>query len=447
MNGEVTYDTRFCFYPFQVKALAAGRYIAISTQSANWIVVDNKQELQILKNLQSGSTVGEVVELLENEGDNSIESLQKILAKLAAREFAGVGHLPEVSRLEGFRMLNLYVTNACNLWCPHCFMNAGQAMKNELSTIEIKNILDDFKAEGGECVTFTGGEPKMRPDFLEILQHSKSIGLSNTVLSNGLLWSEDDIQNASPQIEEIQISIDGVDENTNSTIRGQDHFRKAVETAKAFSRYGTKVAIATTFAQEDLNLNLVPQYLSLKYEIESESQNQVSFRFSKKILPGRGKTPTESQNHEYERLIDQIEDAVKPNAKMENFMFGHEPNMVSRNCGIGGISIRSDGHVFLCNRVHEVDDYGHISNQSMAEWLQIAKDINDSTAVDNVEPCKTCFLKNICNGGCRIDDFNNKGQTRNQVNQWVNTTCTEDRRGRLLDKMVKMFDLYYDFSQ
>lgn len=447
MNGEVTYDTRFCFYPFQVKALAAGRYIAISTQSANWIVVDNKQELQILKSLQSGSTVGEVIELLENKGDNGIEALQKILAKLAAREFAGVGYLPEVSRLEGFRMLNLYVTNACNLRCPHCFMNAGKAMKNELSTTDIKNILDDFKAEGGEYVTFTGGEPKMRPDFLEILQHSKSIGLSNTVLSNGLLWSEDDIQNASPQIEEMQISIDGVDENTNSTIRGQDNFRKAVETAKAFSRHGTKVAIATTFAQEDLNLNLVPQYMSLKYEIESESKNQVSFRFSKKILPGRGKTPTENQNHEYERLIDQIEDAVKPNAKMENFMFGHEPNMVSRNCGIGGISIRSDGHVFFCNRVHEVDDYGHISNRSMAEWLQIGKDINDSTAVDNVEPCKTCFLKNICNGGSRIDDFNNKGQTRNQVNQWVNTTCTEDRRGRLLDKMVKMFDLYYDFSQ
>ena len=446
MREELTFDTVFQFYPIELHSLPDGRNLAISTKSANWIVLNKGLELELFQKLQSGLSIGELINFYGESDDLFMESLQTILAKIEARKFAGTAQLPEISKVEGFKMLNIYVTNSCNLRCPHCFMSAGVAMNNEMTTAEIKRILTEFKQNSGEFVTFTGGEPMMRKDFVELLHFSKEIGLINTVLSNGLLWKDEDINNSYKAITEIQISIDGVDDKTNSSIRGIGNFNKAVYTAKEFAKRGVKTSIATTFAIDDLQLDIIPKYLKLKSEIEHDAKGDISFKFSKKILPGRGVIPTEAQNQEYMLRISAIENAVRPNAKIENFMLGHEPNMISRNCGIGGISIRADGHVFFCNRVHEVDDYGHIFTHSMKEWMEIGKELNEYTSVDNVEPCRSCYLKNICNGGCRIDDFSNKGKMSN-LGPWRQLHCNEEKRVAIIDKMVQMFDTYYDFSQ
>lgn len=447
MNEELSFDTTFLFYPTEVRPLADGRSIAVSTQSANWIVLDDNLEKGIFVKLYSGKSIGGVIEEYGESDEELMTAMQKVLAKIGARNFAGISALPAISKVEGFKMMNLYVTNACNLRCPHCFMNAGVPLKNELTNEEIKRILAEFRANDGEFVTFTGGEPMLRKDFIEILRYSKEIGLSNTVLSNGILWAIADIEEAYNYIDEIQISIDGVDDDTNSTIRGTGNFDKAVQTAREFAKRGVKLSIATTFAREDLERDLVPSYLSLKSEIEALVSGTVSFKFSKKILPGRGMAPTEEENLEYMAKIGSIENAVKPDAKIENFILGHEPNSISRNCGIGGISVRADGHVFFCNRVHEVDDYGHVFSRDMSEWLRIGKGINEMTSVDNVEPCNSCSLKNICNGGCRIDDYSNKGRTKDSNLLWIQVSCSEEKKATIISNMVQAFDEYYDFSQ
>ncbi len=68
------------------------------------------------------------------------------------------------SATEDFKHLHLYLTNSCNLRCPHCYMFSGSANFNELTTIEILKLLSDFKEVGGRNVSFSGGEPTMRSD-------------------------------------------------------------------------------------------------------------------------------------------------------------------------------------------------------------------------------------------------------------------------------------------
>lgn len=447
MTDELTFETTFRFFPTIIKAIGNGRFIAISTQSANWIVLDSNREVNFLNMLQNGISIGGIVEHIGDNNEEDFITLQKLLAKISARNFAGIEKLPELSNIEGFRMLNLYITNSCNLSCPHCFMNAGVPMDNELSTSQIKKILFDFKTCNGTNVTITGGEPMMRKDLMNILQYAHEIGLSLTVLTNGLLWDLSSIDLTAKIIDEIQISIDGVDDKTNASIRGIGHFSQAIKTAKEFSKRGVRVSIATTFAKEDLNMDIAFKYIVLKSEIEKEAGSNLIFKFSKKLLPGRGKALTNAENEDYSRKVSMIEKIVSPNAKIENFKLGHEPNQLSRNCGIGGISIRADGHVFFCNRVHEVDDYGPVFNRSIAEWLRISAEINETTSVDNVEPCCSCYLKNICNGGCRIDDFTAQGHTLKTTGKWIRKSCSESTKKQLIDKMVEMFDFYYDFSQ
>ena len=62
----------------------------------------------------------------------------------------------------------------CNQKCVHCYA-AGQTLsgEEELSTADWKRILDACRSAGIPQVTFTGGEPTMREDLIELIQHAR----------------------------------------------------------------------------------------------------------------------------------------------------------------------------------------------------------------------------------------------------------------------------------
>jgi radical SAM protein with 4Fe4S-binding SPASM domain len=84
---------------------------------------------------------------------------------------------------------SMEVTARCNLQCAHCYINlpAGdrQAKARELSTKEFYGVIDQIVDEGCLWLLFTGGEPFIRPDFLDIYIYAKKKGLLVTVFTNG----------------------------------------------------------------------------------------------------------------------------------------------------------------------------------------------------------------------------------------------------------------------
>ena len=62
----------------------------------------------------------------------------------------------------------------CNQKCVHCYA-AGQeqAEEPELSTEEWKEIIDKCRKAGVTQITFTGGEPTMRDDLFELIEHGR----------------------------------------------------------------------------------------------------------------------------------------------------------------------------------------------------------------------------------------------------------------------------------
>ena len=83
-------------------------------------------------------------------------------------------------------VVHLELTRRCGLRCKHCYISAGKPRKNELSTIEWKNILDQLKDLEVLSVYFTGGDPLLRKDCLEIVTYARNIGMSCNLLTNGL---------------------------------------------------------------------------------------------------------------------------------------------------------------------------------------------------------------------------------------------------------------------
>lgn len=442
-SGSISANDKL-FFPGKIEILPyEKRYVALSVETANWIMVNADSQLSMLNDLIAGKTVGEVYAGIASETD--LAEFKSLLAAITARRFAFTDSIPQPEVLEGYKMLNCYITNACNLRCEHCFMNSGVSLQNELTLIEWKRVLSEFKNAGGESVTFTGGEPLMNKDFVEIIRHAHDLGLSVTVLSNGVLWNKPKIEECAPYISEIQISIDGFDESTNSVVRGHGFFARVVETVVAFANKNVRTSVATTFTLSNLDDSAASGYKCMVEEIKSRCENPVFFKLSKKILAGRHTNYSEQENKSFYKRIVEIEKAVDPVAGLNNFMEGHTPNLVAKNCGFGGMSIASDGEVYFCNRISEVESYGNVRDKDVSYFLRIGQELNARTSVTNLSPCAQCSLRYVCGGGCRIDDCNFKGKLTGFDGEIKQIKCSQEYKDRLLRKMVESYTYYYKF--
>ena len=85
---------------------------------------------------------------------------------------------------------SLEVTQRCNMRCTHCYIPLSirkNSRQTELSLSEIQRILDEIKDAGCLWLLLTGGEPLLRPDFLDIYNYAKRKGFLLTFFTNGTL--------------------------------------------------------------------------------------------------------------------------------------------------------------------------------------------------------------------------------------------------------------------
>ena len=68
------------------------------------------------------------------------------------------------------RNVFLHVTKACNLRCEYCYFSASRPMPDEMTAEEFNRLWPDMVAIRPQKVVFTGGEPLLRPDILDLLR-------------------------------------------------------------------------------------------------------------------------------------------------------------------------------------------------------------------------------------------------------------------------------------
>jgi MoaA/NifB/PqqE/SkfB family radical SAM enzyme len=89
---------------------------------------------------------------------------------------------------------SLELTLRCNLNCAHCYgrlpLDDKQSQREELNFSEDCALLDDAAQAGCLWLLITGGEPLVRPDFIEIYTYAKKKGFLTTLFTNGTLITE-----------------------------------------------------------------------------------------------------------------------------------------------------------------------------------------------------------------------------------------------------------------
>ena len=167
-----------------------------------------------------------------------------------------------------FSPMNLIVdlTYRCNLRCKMCYVfkeGVPEGIK-ELSTDEVKSIVDQMSGFY-KTITYTGGEPLVRKDIIEIIQYTKS-KCRCSLLTNGVLLTDDICrQLVKSGIDNVIISIDGVEALHNKIRNNQQAFQKSIEGVKLLQKY--KKELEASKPHIHFNTVIMPENIDDLYKV------------------------------------------------------------------------------------------------------------------------------------------------------------------------------------
>jgi AdoMet-dependent heme synthase len=102
--------------------------------------------------------------------------------------------------------VQLDLTYRCNERCVHCYLDHND--KGEMTTAEIKRLLEEMAEAGVFILTLSGGEIFLRKDFFEILEHARRLTFCVKLKTNAILMREREAARVRDLgVESIQISI------------------------------------------------------------------------------------------------------------------------------------------------------------------------------------------------------------------------------------------------
>ena len=165
-------------------------------------------------------------------------------------------------------------TRRCNLHCIHCYASASnQDFNGELSIEEGKAFIRQLADFNVPVLLFSGGEPTMRADFLEMAAYADSLGLGLVVSTNGTLIDREMAQSMGElKFREIGISIDAIGENNDRFRAHKGAFEEALRGIRICVDLGLRVSLRMTITKD--NFREIPDVLDL---VEREGINRVCF--------------------------------------------------------------------------------------------------------------------------------------------------------------------------
>lgn len=177
------------------------------------------------------------------------------------------------------------LTCRCNLRCAMCYtdcFNTPERIRRELAAAEIFRILDELHGAGCLELTFTGGEPLARPDFMEIYERAHRLGFLVSVFTNGTLVTEEIARRWSQAMPRgVEISLHGV---SAAVFEGVTRVPGSLARCLAAVRLLVERRIPLTLKTVGMTLNR-DEILAVKRYADGLGPG-VSFRFDENLRDG-----------------------------------------------------------------------------------------------------------------------------------------------------------------
>ena len=298
-------------------------------------------------------------------------------------------------------------TNACNMYCDHCYREAGCKAEEELSTSEAKTMLEQIARAGFKIMIFSGGEPLLRPDILELVAYATKLGLRPVFGTNGTLITLDMAHKLKAAgAMGMGISLDSMDAKKHNEFRKfPNAWEGAVQGMKNCREAGLPFQIHTTVM--DWNSHELEAMTDFAVELGA-----VAHHFFFLVPTGRAKTiEAESLRAEqYEAVLtrimkkqQEVDIELKPTCAPQFMRIAAQMGVKTRfrrGClaGTAYCIISPRGKVQPCAYLNM--ELGDVRETPFDEIWKNSEVLNTLRTLEYKGGCGNCEFKRVC-GGCR----------------------------------------------
>ena len=261
----------------------------------------------------------------------------------------------------------LHVTRACNLHCSYCYFSASKPLPDEMTSEEFGRLWPDLVALRPHKIIFTGGEPLLRPDILDLLRGLRDADPEHHVLrclnTNGRLATPELAHELVSLVDEVRVSIDAMPQR-NDALRGKGSFEAAVRALETYYAVGFEPKVLVTVTSYGL-----PDLQELLYFLIKKKITRINLNAFRPIGRGKKKWELTANPSDVRSAVqrawtrccpDQLPPPEPPTPKL------------CSNCGVGSfLNIMPNGDVFPCHVLTDrVFRCGNVRAQSLLEICQ-----------------------------------------------------------------------------
>jgi len=322
--------------------------------------------------------------------------------------------------LRGFQLneIKIEVTYNCPLSCVHCSSDANPENKLSMPLEKCIEIINDAVALGVKEIIFSGGEPLAWKGIIEVIVHSKRLGLVSSIYTSG------NCNNLEKLIEELKLA--GIDKLIFSLYSDNENKHNRI-TRKSNSFSNTLKAIKLTnsynIPTEIHFVALVSNYKSLPGIADLAQSIGVKRISVLRLVPqGRGllissnDTLSKLQNLELKRIITNLRDKgheIRTGSPFNVLFLNNKPECMAAQ---DRLVVAPDLNIYPCDAFKQIssgnffpdDEYSNLSNHTIAECWKHSKYfevVRKAILATPSEPCKSCKNNKLCLSGCLAQKY------------------------------------------
>ncbi len=290
--------------------------------------------------------------------------------------------------------VHLDVTYRCNERCIHCYLDHDDS--GEMTTSEIKGVLDQLAQAGTFFLTFSGGEVFMRQDFLELVAYARLQMFNVKVKTNGVMIRQTQAARLRQLgVEQIQISVYSHRPEVHDAItKLPGSLKKTIESIRFLKSQGLKVVVAnvlmTLNSTDQAGVHTLARELGVGYTLDPTITPKIDGDTS--ILDLRIATSDLNAVLHNQDLVGNVDEyCAAPSPVNEDDMDGY-----SCSAGHTSVYISPYGDVFPC--VQFPLPSGNVRRQKFLDIWNNSPALNEVRSIHarDLPVCSTCSHMASC---------------------------------------------------
>jgi radical SAM protein with 4Fe4S-binding SPASM domain len=290
--------------------------------------------------------------------------------------------------------VHLDVTYRCNERCVHCYLDHDD--RGEMTTSEIKRVLDQLAQAGTFFLTFSGGEVFMRQDFLELVAYARRLLFNVKVKTNGVMIRKPQAAELRQLgVEQLQISVYSHRPEIHDAItKLPGSLKRTIEAIRFLKSQGLKVVVAnvlmTLNATDQAGVHALARELDVSYTLDPTITPKIDGDTS--ILDLRIATSDLNAVLHNQDLVGNVEEyCAPPPAVSEDDRDGY-----SCSAGHTSVYISPYGDVFPC--VQFPLPSGNVRRQEFLDIWQNSPALSEVRSIHarDLPVCSTCNHMATC---------------------------------------------------